>query len=267
MNVNEGKGLNHSGDRPPAPQRENEIDELRYGESPGESQETQSTSYVRQYNVQTAMDQKNQVHTPTFLNHLPANTSIIRFNHPGLPLQLRNQSAITANMQVANPTQAAGFPLSIYTSASSVTIAEPHQKQVQPTFVNAKQYKRILKRREARFKIEEYYRKVYNRNKQQQKGETEAYVSASSTSTSTSDYLHSSDAAVGETSIIQRKPYLHESRHRHAMKRRRGPGGRFLTKVSCNSISKGGYIFTFMYLLTNKKIIPMSYNHLKFQPI
>ncbi|CAJ1951818.1 unnamed protein product [Cylindrotheca closterium] len=66
-----------------------------------------------------------------------------------------------------------------------------------PTFVNAKQYRRILKRREARAKLEEYYQ----RKQAQMKARND------------------------------KKPYMHESRHRHAMKRPRGPGGRFLTKA------------------------------------
>jgi len=68
-----------------------------------------------------------------------------------------------------------------------------------PTFVNAKQYRRILKRREARARLEEYYR---------QKRAIKADMEGKDP-----------------------KPYMHESRHRHAMKRPRGPGGRFLTKV------------------------------------
>ena len=77
-------------------------------------------------------------------------------------------------------------------AASTPTPAAPR-----PTFVNAKQYRRILKRRESRAKLEEYYRKRQAQLKD----------------------------AKGK------KPYMHESRHRHAMKRPRGPGGRFLTKV------------------------------------
>eukprot|EP00547_Thalassionema_nitzschioides_P002174 CAMPEP_0194214392 /NCGR_PEP_ID=MMETSP0156-20130528/15533_1 /TAXON_ID=33649 /ORGANISM="Thalassionema nitzschioides, Strain L26-B" /LENGTH=229 /DNA_ID=CAMNT_0038942631 /DNA_START=213 /DNA_END=902 /DNA_ORIENTATION=- len=77
----------------------------------------------------------------------------------------------------------------------------PAQAQARPTFVNAKQYRRILKRREARARLVEYYR---------QKKAAQAEAEAKGTS---------------------RKPYLHESRHRHAMKRPRGPGGRFLTKA------------------------------------
>ena len=67
-----------------------------------------------------------------------------------------------------------------------------------PLYVNAKQFHRILKRRVARQKLEEQLRLT----------------------------------AKG------RKPYLHESRHNHAMRRPRGPGGRFLTADEVAALEK-----------------------------
>ncbi|MCJ1298405.1 Transcriptional activator [Hypocenomyce scalaris] len=69
-----------------------------------------------------------------------------------------------------------------------------------PLYVNAKQFHRILKRRVARQRLEEALRLT-------SKG---------------------------------RRPYLHESRHKHAMRRPRGPGGRFLTADEVAAIDAGG---------------------------
>lgn len=60
-----------------------------------------------------------------------------------------------------------------------------------PIYVNAKQFMRIVKRRESRLRYE----------------------------------------AIKSSKVLAylfKKPYLHESRHLHAMKRPRGPGGKFL---------------------------------------
>ncbi|MCJ1442464.1 MAG: Transcriptional activator [Stictis urceolatum] len=78
--------------------------------------------------------------------------------------------------------------------------AAPGAAEESPLYVNAKQFHRILKRRVARQRLEEALRLT-------SKG---------------------------------RRPYLHESRHKHAMRRPRGPGGRFLTAEEVADMEKKG---------------------------
>ena len=110
-------------------------------------------------------------------------------------------AAAFAAMEAATSVAAAAVDVQNHPGVTHAATAaqQVHQpQQPRPTFVNAKQYRRILKRREARAKLEEYY---------------------------------AQKRAAQQRANKDKKPYMHESRHRHAMKRPRGPGGRFLTKV------------------------------------
>jgi len=90
----------------------------------------------------------------------------------------------------------------------------------EPLYVNAKQYQRILKRRVARARMEEKRRQMFVmaiKQREEEKTGSPAHIS--------DEWLSGLLALDEET----KKPYLHESRHKHAMRRPRGPGGRFLT--------------------------------------
>mmetsp|Transcript_1931 Transcript_1931/g.3065 ORF Transcript_1931/g.3065 Transcript_1931/m.3065 type:complete len:145 (+) Transcript_1931:67-501(+) len=76
-----------------------------------------------------------------------------------------------------------------------VTYPVPQVQSQGPVYVNARQYARILKRREARM------------------------------------------ALAKRKKVVDKKNYLHESRHKHACRRPRGPGGRFLTKEELKALA------------------------------
>lgn len=114
-------------------------------------------------------------------------------SHLGLSVSLHDHDAVETKSESAQPVQDDSAPA-----------------EDEPLYVNAKQYQRILKRRATRARIEEQRKKDFLA------------------------YIHTRDKARKDGQGLDqdgKKPYLHESRHRHAVRRPRGPGGRFLTKA------------------------------------
>jgi len=126
------------------------------------------------------------------------------------------------------------------------------EEEHEPLYVNAKQYHRILKRRAARARLEEMGRLSRQRKVRRltvalhdaRPSYFRAALNADSPPYFPSPFraLPSPPPFASRPFPLLLQPYLHESRHKHAMRRPRGPGGRFLTLEERQILESGGTV-------------------------
>eukprot|EP00979_Chaetoceros_neogracilis_P007277 scaffold1521_cov271-Chaetoceros_neogracile.AAC.85 len=183
--------------------------------------------------LDTTNQMKHDNHIPQIINYNQQIPAAHPATHPTTQYQVSAANQNQYTMSQGNASQSAPGIVYALTQNGNQVVVDPNNMTVQPvamqqtpnqanthpTYVNAKQYHRIIKRREARRNLDEFYVK---KRKQCREERAKAGMKR--------DRTDGEDSPGSDSNEGTRRQYIHESRHKHAMKRPRGPGGRFLTK-------------------------------------